>query len=144
MLQLHKLLIGIVLIGMISSGLILFLNSGVQEYNPASYDDTSFESFDKLQNLTEDMDTFRAEEDGVTTDTNILDILGSFFTNMYQSAKVFRGSVDVMGSMVDESIDKVPSAGSYSTVLKSGFNLMIAITIFIGIFLAFVTKSERT
>lgn len=143
MLQLHKILIGLVLVGMIATGFVLFLNEGVQSYNSSTYDNSSLQSFNMLDNLSEDIDQFNEKEEGIATEDSILDILGSFFTNMYQSAKVFKSSVDVMDNMVDSSLETVPT-GTYGSVLKTGLGLIAMIAIFVGIFLAFVTKSERT
>jgi hypothetical protein len=142
MIQLHKILIGIVLVGLISAGMMLFLNEGVTSYSVTGYNNTSMQSFIQLDELSTQVEQFNDEDEGVE-DTGVLDILGSFFTNMYQSAKIFKNSADVVGTMVDESVTVV-DMGGYSGYLKKALGLMVMIVIFVAIFLAFVTKSERT
>ena len=147
MLQLHKVLIGLILVGMTVVGVMGFVSSGIEEYAPADYNPDKFDSFNKLEDLSNDINNFRQQESNTTvnklSESIGLDIIGDFFTNMYQAAKVFRGSTDLMYDMVDESVDTLP-VGNYKNVLKTGFSLMIIVIVFVGIFLHFVTKSERT
>jgi len=144
MLQLHKILIGMVLVGVIMTGMMLFISGGQDYYSMTDYDNDTFSAFNQLNELQDDIETFDSDESSVKSDSSLLDILGNFFTTMYTSAKVFKGSVDVMGAMADDGIDQLPVTSAYSTMLKTALFLIFGIVISVGIFLAFVTKSERT
>jgi|SRR6056297_1340142 len=144
MLQLHKIIIGMVLVGVIMTGMMLFISSGQDYYTMNDYDNEMFSSFDQLTELQDDIQGFDTEETDVKGDSGLTDILGNFFTNMYTSAKVFKGSTDVLTSMSDEGLSELPVGSTYSSMLKTALNLIFITIISVGIFLAFVTKSERT
>jgi|GEM_PF-3226457 len=144
MLQLHKIIIGMVLVGVIMTGMMLFISSGQDYYTMNDYDNETFSSFDQLTELQDDIQGFDTEETDVKGDSGLTDILGNFFTNMYTSAKVFKGSTDVLTSMSDEGLSELPVGSTYSSMLKTALNLIFITIISVGIFLAFVTKSERT
>jgi len=155
MAQLHKFLIGLVFVGMIVAGITIFMSSGMDAYSPSQTDMsyTQFNtSFNKLQNLSTEMAEFKGKEQNTTVSSNVFfetitqpfDVVGRFFTGIYQSAKVFIASTDLVTSMIDDSVNTLPVGSTFSGVLKTGFSLIVLIFIFVGIFLAFVTKSERT
>jgi len=144
MLQLHKIIIGMVLVGVIMTGMMLFISGGQDYYTMNDYDNEMFSSFDQLTELQDDIQGFDTEETDVKGDSGLTDILGNFFTNMYTSAKVFKGSTDVLTSMSDEGLSELPVGSTYSSMLKTALNLIFITIISVGIFLAFVTKSERT
>jgi hypothetical protein len=141
--QLHKILIGLVIVGFFAVGIASFYSVGSVTYGEGNASSLSINSsFNKMNDLNTQIEDFKDKET-VQTDSSISDILGSFFTNMYQSAKVLRGSVSVMGEMTDATVEQLP-AGSNSDTLKTAVSLIVIIIIFVGIFLHFVTKSERT
>ena len=144
MLQLHKILISFIVVGVIMTGMMLFISSGSEYYSTNDYDNDSFSSFNQLTELQNMTQGFESEETDVNADEGLLDVLGSFFTKMYQSAKVFKGSANVMTGAADDGIDKLPVGSTFSTLLKTAVSLIFIIIISVGIFLAFVTKSERT
>lgn len=152
MIQLHKFLIGLVFVGITVAGMMTFISSGVEVYDPDDFSNRTLENFNKLTELSTQMESFKGEESNTTiSSTNFFDeltqpfdIVGNFFTGMYQSAKVFMASTDLMSSMIDESVTVLPVGDGFSKILKTGFSLIVLIIIFVGIFLAFVTKSERT
>ena len=143
MVQLHKILIGIIVVGLISSGLVMFISSGVNTYAPSGYSESDLASFNKMSELNDQMKTFEDESNEVSSKEGVLDILGSYFTNMYQAAKTLKSSNDVLSSMINDGVDKLP-LGGFGVILKTGLVSIVMITIFVGIFLAFITKSERT
>lgn len=143
MLQLHKILIGLVIVGFFAVAITTFLSSGAVTYGKSTENTTMFnETFNKMTDLNTQIESFK-EQESQEVDSSISDIVGGFFSNMYQSAKVLRGSVEVVGDMTDSTMDVLP-AGSNASYLKTATVMIMTIVIFIGIFLAFVTGSERT
>ncbi len=142
--QLHKILLTLVVVGMIITGLIVFMSDAVNVYEPTGYNESDLDSLNKLSTIQSDMNVFEADSTGIGEDEKE-DILGGFFKSAYQSAQVLKGSVSVASSMTEEAIDaNSQHLGGMGDILKSGLQLMILIIILIGIFLAFITKSNRT
>ena len=143
MIQLHKILIGLVIVGFFAVSIATFYSVGSSTYGEGNASSLAINSsFNKMNDLNTQLENFK-EKETTQTDSSLADVLGSFFTNMYQSAKVLRGSVGVVGEMTDATIEQLPS-GSNKESLKTAISLIVIIVIFVGIFLHFVTKSERT
>jgi hypothetical protein len=135
---------GFVLVGVIMSGMMIFIAGGETYYSMNDYDNDTFSSFDKLIELDKQVKTFDDKGDDVNSDSSLLDVLGNFFTNMFTASKTFKASADVMTDFVDDGVGKLPIGDTFSATLKSGLVLIFMIILSVGIFLAFVTKSERT
>ena len=143
MITLHKFLITLIVVSFVVFGITGFMSQTAVIYGLDSNNFTQMNSsFNKMNELNNQVTAFKNNE-SVKTDSSISDILGAFFTNMYQSAKILRGSVDVAGDMVDSAVDELP-IGSTGTYLKTSLWAILIVFMFVGIFLAFVTKSERT
>ena len=140
--QLNKILIGIVLLGLISTGLVVFISSGTDTYTLSGYNESSLTTFNKMSELNEKVETFNSDSGAVGTDSDD-DKLGSLFTSMFQSAGVLKDSTSILNDMADDGIDNVNILGGFGQVLKTAIGSIILITIFIGIFMHFITKSER-
>ena len=141
--QLNRIFVGLIIVGFLAVGIASFLSIGATTYNINESQSIEFNNtFNKMNELSSQIEQFKDDETK-KTDSTVFDVLGSFFTNMYQSAKVLRNSVGVMSDMADGTIEQLPT-GTNSGVLKSAIGLIVIVIIFIGIFLHFVTKSERT
>lgn len=140
--QLHSILIGLIIVGFFAVGVASFYSLGSVEYN-TNIDDLTFNStFNKMNELNTNIQSFD-NSSNVETDTGISDILGSFFTGMYQSARTLKNSISVMDDMTDAGLEELP-VGSNAGTLKTAIGAIIIVLISVGIFLHFVTKSERT
>lgn len=144
MLQLHKILINMVLVGVIMTGMTLFMLGGSSYYSTTDYDNSSFTGFDRLDNLENLTREFDSDDADAVNEDGLLDILGNFFTKMYASAKVFKESSNLLYDMTDDGVSQLPVGNTFSRMLKVALNIIFIILISVGIFLAFVTKSERT
>jgi hypothetical protein len=140
--QLHSILIGLIIVGFFAVGVASFYSLGSVEYN-TNVDDITFNStFNKMNELNSNIQSFD-NSSNVETNTGIADILGSFFTSMYQSARTLKNSMSVMDDMTDAGLEELP-VGSNAGTLKTAIGAIIIVLISVGIFLHFVTKSERT
>jgi len=142
--ELHKILIGIVLIGVIITGIATFMSEGMTTYsqNASAWEDIN-EDFNKIEDINDQVNQYESSQPDTEGSDGILDVLGSFFTKTYQAARVLKTSVTSSYSMADSAIDNLP-ADSGVNYLKLALNTIILIVISVGIFLHFVTKSERT
>lgn len=140
--KLYEILIGLVIIGLIATGLTVFISSGTEVYDLNGYDNSSLETFNRMSELNTKVQTFNNGSGTVDSESND-DKLGSLFTSMYQSAGVLKDSVGILNSMVNDGIDNVTILGGFGQTLKIALGAIVTIALFIGIFMAFITKSER-
>ena len=135
-------LIGIFIIGLISSGLAIFISSGAGTYTLSGYDNDSLDSFNKMTELNSKIESYNNDSGTVGSDSGD-DKLGSLFTSTYQSASTLKDSIGIFGSMINDGIGNVKILGGYGEILKKGLIGILLTAILIGIFMAFITKSER-
>lgn len=140
--QLNRILIGMVVLGLISTGLVIFISGAVDTYGVSDYDNSSLESFNQMTELSNQVEDFNEDSGKVDSDSND-DKLGSLFTSTYQSASVIKRSVNILTNMISEGIGNVTILGGFGQPLKVGLSMIVLIAIFIGIFMHFITKSER-
>lgn len=140
--KLHMILIGAVILSLIATGLAVFISSGTESYTLSGYDNDSLETFNRMSELNSKVESFNTDSGVVGSDSND-DKLGSLFTSTYQSASVLKDSVGILNSMSNDGIDNVKILGGFGKPLKTALGAIITIAIFVGIFMAFITKSER-
>jgi hypothetical protein len=143
MVQISKILIGMVFVTLIVTGMVLYLGGGATTYSSNNYNDTSFnkitDSFDEIENLTSET---KDKMDEVKADDNILDRIGVFFSGGYTAVKVVGKSYDTLGDMSDVAVDELP-LGAYGSTIKLAIGVIVLIVIFIMIILHFLIKSDR-
>lgn len=140
--KLYMILIGIVALGLMASGLAVFISSGSDSYSLSGYDNDSLDTFNKMSDLNTKVESFNTDSGVVGSDSDD-DKLGSLFTSTYQSASVLKDSVGILNSMADDGVSNVKVLGGFGKPLKTALGAMITIALFIGVFMAFITKSER-
>lgn len=143
MVQISKILIGMVFVTLVVTGMVLFLAGGVSTYNPTGYNDSSFnkitDSFSEINEITNET---KDKIDEVKSDDNILDRIGVFFSGGYSAVKVVAKSYDTLGDMTDVAVDELP-LGAYGSTIKLAVGVIILIVIFVMILLHFLIKSDR-
>lgn len=141
--QLYKILIGIFILAIIASGISIFMSNGVETYQTTGYDNTTFDSYNKMSDLNDKLEIYNSESGTVDSDSKD-DKLGSLFTSVYQSAGVLKDSVGIFKSMISDGIDNMsPVLGGMGSILKIALTGIVFVAIIIGIFMHFITKSER-
>ena len=141
MVRLSRVLYGLVFVGLIVSGLIVFISDGVVQYAPADYNETQLETFNKMTELNNNLESFEQTNSSVDSDSNN-DVLGSLFTNAYQSAQILKNSGSILTSMINDGVDALP-LGGFGSVLKTSLGTLILIAISVALFLGFIIKSGR-
>jgi len=140
--KLHEILIGVVIVGLISSGLIVWLSSGTTVYSPDGFNESTFDSFNKMNEINSQVETYN-NNSGTVEKNSFADRLGALFTSSYQSAQVMKNSADVLNDMTNDGLSNVGIFGGFGNTLKVAIGSLIFIVVFIGIFFHFVTKSDR-
>jgi hypothetical protein len=141
--MLHKILIGLVIIGLITTGLTIFISDSASHYKPGDFNESNLELYNSMEDLSSMMGDY-TENDSLVDPESTDDKLGSLFTSSYQSAQVLKKSTTVMKEMTEESIGNNQLLGGFGKILSNGIIIIIGIAISVGIFLNFVTRSNRT
>ena len=140
--KLHQILIGVIIVGLIVTGLIGFISNANSVYAPNTYNESDLDSFNRMSEVNLLVEQFNGNDTEIPEGTD--DLLGGIFTASYKSAGVLKGSANTLISMADDGVDNLNLAGGWGGYLKAGLGGIIMIAIVVGIFLHFITKSERT
>ena len=145
MIQLHKILIGIVLMSVMVAGIGMFYSSGVATYSPTGYNETSLQPFlDSMDDISGNMNETKADlEDVGAGSTGITDILGGIFQSGYTAVKTAVQGVNTMFGVVNAGVGALP-IGGFAKPLIGALTVIILIVIFVGIMFHKITKSDRT
>lgn len=141
--RLSIVIIGMILIGMLVTGLTIFMSEAVSEYEISGYNESEYESYNQITELTGKLEEFENSSGTVNQDNN-QDILGALFSNAYTGAQTVKESGDVANSLVSDGINQLPIAQGYKSTLITGIQGIILTVFVVGIFFAFITKSTRT
>lgn len=143
MVQISKIILGMIFVSLIVTGLVLYFAGGVNQYSPSGYNNSSLnelrESFDEIATMANETKT---KMDSVQADDNILDRIGVMFTGGYTAAKTIGKSYDTLNTMTDTAVDELP-LGEYGSTIKIMLGVAIVVVIFIMILLHFLIKSDR-
>lgn len=142
--KLHNILIGIIIIGLIITGITIFISDSATHYKSESFNESELKMYDGMNEINSIMEEYSEEEGFVDPDSSIIDKLGSLFASSYQSARILKKSTGVMKDMTEDSVGNNEILGGYGRVLANGIITIIGIVILVGIFLHIVTKSDRT
>jgi hypothetical protein len=143
--KLTGILMSIVVLGLIVTGLSIFITGVASKYGVDRSDlNESFiqtfvtESENTATNLESASDNLLA----IKEDKNILDRLASFFKGGYDAAISLRDSLRSTTRLINHSIKEIPFLGSFGSTLAIYMGI-IALIVIIGIFMHFLIKSER-
>jgi len=142
--KLHEIVLGIVFISVIFTGVISFYSGGNNAYSPGDYNNSSIQVFNQLDAIYETVNETKAELSDIEGKTGIDDLLGSFFSGAYKAGQIVTKSFDLFFRMIRGGVKAIPLIGSFGNVLIDSLSAAIIIAIFIGVIMAFATKSDRT
>lgn len=140
MAKMSDFMIALVIVGMVSSIFLLYFSSISESYS-VSYDNDSiavYNSLSSMSNITRDI---RDKEENVTVDSNVFDLLGSFFNRGYQMLRITKSSVNVFDAMSNNAINSL-GLGSSGSIIIAGVTVIVLIIIFIGIIGSSIVKRE--
>jgi len=136
--KMSSFIIALIIIGLTSFAIGTLFGQFNEKY-PTDYDSTSFESFNRLNNLTQQTKDIE-ETTNINERSGITDIIGGYFSSAYQSLKLTTGSISIFGDMADATAEKsgIDNAGVYKGALLS----IVLIIIFVGIIITTMVKRE--
>jgi hypothetical protein len=143
--RLTGVLMSIVLLGLIVTGLSIFITGVASKYGADRSDlnESFMQSFvDESQATTARMEDASDNLLAIKEDKNLLDRLASYFKGGYDAALSLRDSIKSTTRLINLSIGQVRFLGSFGSTLAVYMGILTLIIIF-GIFMHFLIKSER-
>lgn len=139
-------LISIVLVGFFMGILGMYFVNISENYPPSvAYDNSSLEIYNKMDNMTTRAEQYQDKVTELKTDTNIIDIVGAFFSSAYSSLLVVVDSFDLFKLMADRAVLDLTGAGlgSVANLFKIMIQTVLLLVIFVGIIMAVVLKRDK-
>jgi hypothetical protein len=147
MVEMNKILTGILFTVIITLGVVLFYTDGIVVYSPVATSNISIlnssmnQRFNDLNVLS---NTTATHLQSITNPTSsLLDKVGAFFGSGYDSLKLVAGSFGILNDMVSTSADQLGAGGSFIRTVRVMLPIAILIIIFVGIVLQALIKSDR-
>lgn len=138
--RITTLLIGILFIGLLSTGLVTFMSElnrvslENSEFSGYTLDNSTLDKYNKLseiQNLTGEISTNVRDAQPGAEATN--DVVGSFFTNAYTSVKTFFKSATYTFSLANSAAEDIAATGGDSGLIKYSTQVIYAVLILVFI-----------
>ena len=135
-------IIGMIMIGLFVSVYMVSL-SGFSESYSRSYDNTSFENYQRLAELNDKANEIH-DASIINEKDNIIDIIGGYFSSAYKSMSTAGKSIQLLigdGGMIDSATEDLHlgSAGQY---FRTAFAAIIIILVVVGILFRMVFKVD--
>lgn len=140
MAETHKisdLIVGLILFSMVIGVLGLFIGNMALS-SGRTYDNSSFENYNKLQELTAEARVLE-NQSNIKGNENALDVIGNYFSSGYKTLLVTTTSFSYFNEMSSEAVSQT-NIGASASIYKTGFSTILLIIIIIGILLAAIMK----
>ena len=146
--RLSTIIIGILLVGVISTGFMGFLGAGADKYQPSTYDNTTFATYTQVSNNAQQLAIATKNETdslGASPGDNDFDIFGSLFSSAWTAIKTTDDSMDQLANIsaqAQKDTGRLFFPG-FSRQLFGTIAAIITIIIVIAVLLHFIAKSNR-
>lgn len=130
----NRFVVGVVIIVLCAIGFGLFISHGAAKYSTPDYDNTTFNEYqalEELTNLSRDVEDSTSE---IKDQEGAIDTIGSFFTSSYNAFKITTKIFNIFFPMGAHAIDAL-GLGIFGESIKVGVMAIILLTLIIsGIF----------
>lgn len=147
MAQLSNIIIGVLLIGLISSGLGIFLGNVALNYSVDNVENHSFmQVFINESAATRDLmeeteeKLLQVEDD----ESSVFDRIGAFFRGGYDAVKLLFRNFSSLNRIVNTGVSEIGFLGGFGKILSSTIIAIILVILAIALLLNFLIKSDRT
>ena len=130
----------IVFMMIIVGGFGSLIGSINSNYNTTGYNESDISSYNKLNELTSNVQEIQNKTTSLQSKSGVLDVLGGFFESAYDAIKVSLSSLNVFTSMSNDLFDKIGIDNGQ--IFKIGLILIVIVVIIIMIILSTVLKRE--
>lgn len=130
-------IISIILVGFFAGIFSIFMSGMVSEYDVSGYNDSDFDSFNKLAEINNITDETQSALEKNPPDS-VLDVLGAFFSNGYDALQITFKSFNVFNSMTNDALD-LADIGPAGVLLRNVLTAIVIISLLFAIIYA-ITK----
>ena len=117
-------IIALLFVGFFAGVFSLFIGGMSSEYDVSGYNATSFESFNKISELNNDIEDIQENLEKKTPNTPT-DLVGAFFSNGYDALQISFRSFGIFNSMSNDALN-MANVGPAGIMLK---NVLIAVVL---------------
>lgn len=139
MAKISTFIIGLISVSLIITLFNLFLGGVNQEYHASTYDQGDLDTYNKLDELTDQSEEIKDEITSIQSKPNIIDVIGGFFENGYRAMKLTYTSFDTFDSMTDDALEDA-HLGKTGEYLKIAIGGIVIVLIFVGVVVAAFLK----
>lgn len=142
--KISSLLVGIILIGLFATVFGVFFANISTQYGQ-DYNSTSFDSYNKIQNITTQTSTIREGLETEGGDTGLTDLIGGFLKKGFAVVKLTFQSFDLMNSMAGDAANEIDSRVAGGAGVNDYFMpaiLAIAAVLFIFIIISMLVGRD--
>ena len=136
--KISSLLVGIILIGLFATVFGVFFANISTQYDQ-EYNSSSFDSYNKIQNITTQSESIREGLETEGGDTGLTDLIGGFLKKGFAVVKLTFQSFDLMNSMAGDAADEIDERTGGGAGINNYF--MPAIIAIISVLFIFIIIS---
>lgn len=133
------LIYGMLTVSLIFVVLGVFIAGAASQYRVQNYDNNSLDMYNKLDQLSQDINVTKDKTLNIEQDDSVLDILGGFFTASFQALKTTKDTYEVADAMGNGALSQA-ELGQTTGAFKQYFTLVLLVFIVLGVFIAALMK----
>lgn len=133
-------IIGTIVMSLFASMIAIFLAQSASIMG-ITYDNTTFNNYNKLQNLSQEAESVKNEVDAIQEQSSLFDVIGAFFNQGYKALKTSIASVDVFFSITDQALEDM-NIGVTGSLLRTAIVSIVLVLIIIGVVIAAIVKRD--
>jgi len=133
--------IGLIISSLFVTIIAVFMGNVSNEYN-IDYDNSTFDTYNKLNTIAEDTNSIKTEVEGIKEKTGILDIIGSIFSDGYQALKLTVSSFSTFEVMLNQALTDL-NIGVSGELIRIAFMSIVLVLIFIGVMIRIIVKATE-
>lgn len=137
--KLTGLLISLVIVSFLAGSFGIWFSQMSSEYD-TNYDNESFETYNKMQNIKNSTEEIQAKTQGINK-TSTIDILGDMFSNAYNVLKLSGQSLNLFSTMANDAASE-ENIGLSADLARTTGILIITILFVIGIVVAVLVRRD--
>jgi len=139
MVKVSSFIIGTILGSLFIVVFALFLQDANDCYAPPTFDNSTLETFNKLDDLKQSSDNVKEATSTIKQDPTVLDVIGGFFKSGYAALITAGQSFDTFLSMSNAAKQNV-NMGDASDQIYNALKTIVIVLLFIGVFMAAILK----
>jgi hypothetical protein len=139
--KISNFIIGLIIISLCSVTFSLYINGYVTNYG-INASTENIETFNRLNDLNTNVKELEETTTTFQEKTGLIDIIGGYFSNAYNSLKVAFNSIGVFDSMLNSATENPELNNPIIKYLKQAIVSIVIIIIILGVIISAVVKKD--